>query len=88
MDVVQVIRELKAEREVFLCVAAVVDVDFINRVFIQIEVIGPPIRILQRQVIRDQGDEIRTPRLITAEHVEVGTVYFWYFGDKGRFAMA
>ena len=87
-DVLDLVLEAEAEREVFASVAVVVDVDVVDGVGIEREVVRSAVRVLERQVVRDQRDVTRTSRLVAAEHIEVGAVDLRMLGDERRFAMA
>ena len=80
--------EPELEGEVFARIAVVVHVDFVDRVGIHREEVGPAVDVLQRDVVGDQGHESFASRLVAPECVEVGAVHLGPAGDAGRLAMA
>jgi hypothetical protein len=69
-------------------VAVVVDRDLVERVRIHREVVRPAVRILERQVVRDEGDVVFATRLVAPEHVEVRPVEPSGLRDERSLAVA
>ena len=79
----------------FFAVAHVINVDFIQSIWIHLEVIRPAIRSLQRLVVGQQRYIISTSAVavginafIAAKHVEIGAVDFGAGGDERGLAVA
>ena len=85
---VERIVEVELEGDVLAAVAVVVDVDLVERVGIQGEVVRTAVRVLQRQVVREERDVARAAGLVAVEHVEVGAVDLRVLGDERRLAVA
>ena len=80
--------EAELEGDVFHRVAVVVDVDFVQRVGVELEVVGTTVGVLQRLVVGDQRDVIGAARLVAHEHVEVRAIHLGARGDEGRLSVA
>jgi hypothetical protein len=84
----EVVLEAELERQVFLGVAIVVDVDLVQRVRVHLEVVRAAVGSLQRLVVGDHGNVLGTARFVAAEHVEVSAIDLGLGGDEGRLAVA
>jgi hypothetical protein len=87
-DVLQRVREAELERDVLDRIAVVVDVDLVQRVRIEAEVVRTAVRVLQRQVVRHERDEVLLAGLVAREHVEIGRVDLGVPSDVRSLAMA
>ena len=91
----QVVLKAKLKSNVFLGVTIVVDVNFVQRIGVHLEIVGATVRGLQRLVICQQSHVIRAAArpvggnsFIASEHVKVSTVYLGAGGDEGCLAVA
>ena len=77
--------EAELIRDVFLAVAVVVDMDFIQNVVGEPREVRTALRVRERVVVRHEGDRVR--RVGTAEDIDVRRVGGGIFGDQRRFPM-
>ena len=87
-DIRQRVGKAELERDVFLGVAVVVDMDLVEPVRVQREIIRTAVCILQRHVVGDHGHESLAAGFIAPEHIEIGSVDLGLLRDEWRFAMA
>ena len=81
--------EVEAERHVLTRVAVVVDVNLVDGGSgFQVEVVGTAVRVLQREVVREQRHVAFASGLVAAKHVEVGAVDPRDGRDERRFTVA
>src|SRR5262249_34151379 len=76
------------EGQVLARIAVVVDMDLVDRILLQVVVIRATVRVLQRQVVREQRHEAFAAGFVAAEHVEIGPVDTRHRGDERRLGMA
>jgi len=80
--------EAKLQGQVLDPITGVVDMDFIESVGVEHIEVRAALRILERDVVGQDGDEVLAARFIAAEHVQVGAVDLGHAGDVGTFAVA
>jgi hypothetical protein len=80
--------KLERERKIGGGAAVVADIDLVERVGVELEIVRPAVRILQRQVVGDDRHVPVSSGLVAAEHVEVGRVDLRLRRDERRLAVA
>jgi hypothetical protein len=81
-------RESELKRKVCLARTSVIDGNFVQRVVIEVEIVGSALWILQRYIVGNKGDVPRPALLVTVAPVEICAIHAWARADKRRFAMA
>ena len=79
---------VELECQIFDSVAVVIDMNFINGVFVEKKIVRTAVGILQRLVVGDEGYKVRAGGFIAAEHIEVRAVDLRTAGDERGFTVA